>query len=314
MLRRLAEITGQELFIVGGTVRDLLRGYPPRDVDLCCEGASEKFEEVIRTRWKEVLPEGPGVAHVRRSATTDLLKVRLWGEIASGCSSFDIAPAEKLYREINPHFTRAELSPIEWNLVQRDFTVNAMALGVGPQQPGRLYDLFLGGSDLQAGCLRGLHDKLYLLDPVVSIRGPAAEARLEFRLSKVDEQLIQEAFAAKVFDSFNRPALYRYVKAALGDLSAARIAQRILTLGGEGQVFPMSVTRESVALLSSTLTKEFASAFPGFGSEGLAPYSLAILAGGDVAAWKKFYGIRPEEEHSLQQVRNLLIQRGLVHA
>lgn len=314
MLSRLAEFAGQELFLVGGSVRDLLRGVVPRDIDLCCEGDSAVFESVVRARWKEILPAGPAVSLIRRSPKTELLKVRLWQDLVPGCNSFDIAPAEKLYREINPNFTRAELSSIEWNLAQRDFTVNAMAVGLGPREPGRLYDLFSGQADIAARCLRGLHEKLYLLDPVVTIRGPAAEARLGFALSAQDEHLIREAFLSHVLDSFNRPALYRYVKAALSEASAPRVARRLLELGGSGQVFPSSLASESLDALSRAFTEEVLVGLPALGSEGYAPYALAILAGKDLPLWKDFFRISSEEEHSLLQVRNLLIQKGLLGA
>lgn len=312
MLVRLAELTGQDLFLVGGTVRDLLRGTTPRDIDLCCEGDSATFELIIRGRWNEILPSGPSVSLIRRSPATGLLKVKLWEDLVPGCDSFDIAPAEKLYREINPHFARGDLSSIEWNLVQRDFTVNAMAIGVGPRELGNLHDLFSGQGDLAARCLRGLHDKLYLLDPVVTIRGPAAEARLGFKLSENDENLIREAFASKIFDSFNRPALYRYVKAAFSELTAPLVARRVFELGGVGQVIPACTELNSIVSLSHVFSDESFSLLPALGSDGYAPYALMLLAGRNFSLWKDFFQIRIEEEHSLLQVRNLLLQKGFL--
>jgi len=312
ILANLAAISQQELYLVGGTVRDLIRGVPPRDIDLCCEGDTLPLEAFIQKRWSEAAPHGPAISSMRRSRSTGLLKVRLWEDLLPGCRSFDISPAEKLFREINPHYQRESLSEIDWNLVQRDFTVNAMALGLGPRERGCLHDLFSGVTDLEAKCLRGLHEKLYLLDPVVSIRGAAAEARLGFRLSATDEVLIEESFENRIFDTFDRPALYRQIRIAFSQATAPAVATRLIQLGGLGQVLPFEIESRSLEMLPKLFAPTTLSELPRLGDDGYSPYALALLASKHLDEWKKFYNMSKGDEESLKQIQGLLTVKRLL--
>ena len=130
----LLERAGYEAYLVGGCVRDLLRGKAPADWDIT---TSALPEQIMALFGAAALPTGlrHGTVTVRRGgASFEVTTYRLDGAYAD-CRHPDAVTFTRSLRE---------------DLKRRDFTVNAMAMN----RMGELVDLFGGREDLRAGVLR----------------------------------------------------------------------------------------------------------------------------------------------------------------
>ncbi|MGM9661499.1 MAG: CCA tRNA nucleotidyltransferase [Oscillospiraceae bacterium] len=125
---------GHQAYLVGGCVRDMLRGVPPLDWDAATDAAPE---EVMALFGGSARPTG-----LRHGTVTVLC-----GSLAVEVTTYreDGAYADHRHPEA-VRFT----SSLSSDLRRRDFTVNAMAMDL----EGRLVDEHGGQADLAAGLLR----------------------------------------------------------------------------------------------------------------------------------------------------------------
>lgn len=154
---------GIALYLVGGTVRDLLLNRSPLDLDLSVEGGT---------------PETP-----------DRLAQILGGEVVSR-SEFGTAKLRVGDVELDLVATRREtyegpgalptVSPgdIADDLARRDFSVNAMAVSLAPDEWGSLLDPHEGREDLAARVLRVQHDGSFVDDATRILRAVRYIVRL----------------------------------------------------------------------------------------------------------------------------------------
>jgi tRNA nucleotidyltransferase (CCA-adding enzyme) len=158
-------------YLVGGAVRDQLRGAAPVDLDFAVEGDAAEAAATVAARL-----DGKVLEHDRFGTAG----VRVGdADLHFATSRRERYPAPGALPEVEP-------APIEEDLARRDFTVNAMAIAL----PGeRLLDPHGGRPDLDARVIRVLHDKSFLDDPTRLLRALRYEARLGGRLDEHTEEL-----------------------------------------------------------------------------------------------------------------------------
>jgi len=163
---------GQELYLVGGIVRDILnRRRPPRDLDFATSAAPAASRR---------LGEAAGA-----SAVYDVgERFGTIGFVFAAPSDAPINVEVTTYRaEHYPDETRFPTvqlgGRLEDDLARRDFTVNAMAADAAT---GRLVDPFSGQADLAQGVLRavGDPDERFAEDPLRLLRAARFVAQLGF--------------------------------------------------------------------------------------------------------------------------------------
>jgi tRNA nucleotidyltransferase (CCA-adding enzyme) len=103
---------------------------------------------------------------------------------------------------------------LEDDLRRRDFSVNAMAIGLTGDDLGHLYDPCGGLADLESRTIRVLYEQSFLDDPTRLLRAVRYAARLGFDLDPETERLAREAVAAD----------------ALATVSGARIRDELMDL------------------------------------------------------------------------------------
>lgn len=138
LLARLTD-AGYDAAVVGGCVRDALRGETPHDWDVCTSAAPAQTAACFADCC--VVPTG--MAH----GTVTVL----WRDAPIEITTFR---ADGAYSDHRRPDEVAFTTDIEKDLARRDFTVNAMACRAN----GALLDPFGGEADLRAGVLRCVGD------------------------------------------------------------------------------------------------------------------------------------------------------------
>src|SRR5437764_5363389 len=165
-------------YLVGGTVRDLLAGRPPRfDFDLAVVGDGETYARQLAERLG-----GRVTAHDRFGTAT----VHYWqhSHVDVATSRTESYPAPGALPEVAP------ARSIEEDLRRRDFTINAIAVVL---PGGELVDPFRGREHLADELVRVLHERSFEDDPTRLFRAARYEARLRFRMDPKTETLALQA-------------------------------------------------------------------------------------------------------------------------
>jgi tRNA nucleotidyltransferase (CCA-adding enzyme) len=159
----------QPFYLVGGVVRDLLleKINDICDLDLVVEGdaiglAGEFAEKV----------GGKLTAHLMFNTA----KIEL-----ANCT-IDIAMARTETYAKPGALPVVTSGPLKTDLFRRDFTINAMAVCLSPDNYGELIDLYGGLKDLKAKKIRILHDRSFTDDATRIWRAVRYEQRLGFRI------------------------------------------------------------------------------------------------------------------------------------
>jgi tRNA nucleotidyltransferase (CCA-adding enzyme) len=180
-------------YLVGGTVRDLLRAESNLDIDIVIEGDGIAFADALGEKLGAKLKSHQrfGTAVV----TTDSLK-------------FDVATARTEYYESPGALPKVETSSIKKDLYRRDFTINALAVKLNPENFGQLLDFFGGQRDLREKNIRILHNLSFIEDPTRAFRAIRFSERFGFRLSKHTLNLIKTAVKINLFNKLSGSRLY----------------------------------------------------------------------------------------------------------
>jgi tRNA nucleotidyltransferase (CCA-adding enzyme) len=189
-------------FLVGGAVRDVLRGATVVDLDLAVEGDGHAAARALAERLG-----GEARAHERFGTAT----------VRAPALTFDIATTRREVYEQPGALPKVEPAPLREDLERRDFTINAMAAGLRGDQLGRLHDPCGGRADLEAGIVRVLHPESFRDDPTRLLRAVRYEARLGYSMDPDTERLAREAAAG----------------GALATVSGARVRDELLELLAE---------------------------------------------------------------------------------
>ena len=160
---------GGRAFVVGGWVRDFLRGEKPEDKDYVVTGFDLR-------RFRNVFPEG---ILIGRAFPVFLLPID--ADDGKGERYCEVALARREsksgsgYRGFSAEADR--FITIEEDLYRRDLTVNSLAMDL---HSGRIVDLYGGRADIEAGVLRPVSER-FGEDPVRALRAARFAAKLGYR-------------------------------------------------------------------------------------------------------------------------------------
>ena len=170
---------GQEVFLVGGVVRDLFLARANFDLDLVIEGDAIKLAQELAKSSQVKL-----IAHHRfGTAKLNFLDFTI-----------DIAAARRETYSRPGALPDVQPGTVNDDLLRRDFSVNAMALRLTPGRFGELIDLYHGQDDIANRLIRILHPKSFRDDATRIFRAIRYEQRLGFTLEpKTAELLIRDA-------------------------------------------------------------------------------------------------------------------------
>ncbi len=173
---------GIALYLTGGAMRDMLGGFPIRDLDFTFEGQPPTaLAKLIGERL-------PGIECIE-----DTLRKVAELRLPSGVSaSLRMAHVQKVSKPGGtPKITAANLLE---DLAQRDFTVNAIAISLAKASRGLIRDPRNGVSDLQNREIRVTYPQAFFDEPVRMVRAVRLRHRLGFQM----EERTQRYFATGV--------------------------------------------------------------------------------------------------------------------
>ena len=170
LIQDIARHAGLNLYLTGGTIRDLITGFPIRDIDLSVQGNPLKLQ-------KELEKAGISVEGVDEDLRS--LHLLLPGNVRAELNLTRSEVYDKLGKP--PTITPATINE---DLRRRDFTVNAMALSLNEGSRGLLLDPFNGVADIEAKALRVLHNYAFLEDPIRLVRATRLSARFHWPLEE----------------------------------------------------------------------------------------------------------------------------------
>lgn len=204
--------------LVGGAVRDLLRGADRVDLDLdldldvAVEGDARAAARELGARL------GGAVIEHERFGTATVTAPGLVVDLAA------------TRRERYPHpgaLPEVEPAPLEQDLARRDFTVNAMAAALSPGRLGALTDPHGGVADLESRAIRVLHRDSFRDDPTRLLRAVRYEARLGFAIDPDTERLVRRAAAGGALRAVSGPRVRDELLDLLAEPQAAAAVARL---------------------------------------------------------------------------------------
>ncbi len=167
---------GLRLFLVGGTVRDILHGEKPFDLDVTLDGGPvEVFDDLAAAL-------GAGVEARSEFGTAKL---------AGPGGELDVALTRKETYAHPGALPTVSPGTIEQDLARRDFSINAMAVDLGATGFGDLLDPHGGLDDLEAGAIRVLHPESFVDDATRTIRAVRYAVRFGFTIEGRTERLLR---------------------------------------------------------------------------------------------------------------------------
>ncbi|MGZ4352158.1 MAG: CBS domain-containing protein [Gaiellaceae bacterium] len=225
------------VYLVGGTVRDILLGEQGFDVDIAVEGdaiaLAKALAEELGGRVRPHEKFGTAVVVYDDGERVDVVTAR---------TEFYDAPAA---------LPTVEHATIREDLFRRDFTINAMAVSLKGADYGRLVDPFGGRRDLEARAIRVLHNLSFIDDPTRIFRAIRYENRYGFRMEPHTERLARACIEMGLVGDLSSARLRDELVALLEEGEIRHSILRLADLGADRAIHPhLAADEEAVALLA----------------------------------------------------------------
>lgn len=173
------EKAGFEAYLVGGCVRDLLRGEKPKDWDATTNAKPEQIENLFENTFYE--NEYGTVGVINETTEDETLKV------------VEVTPyrLESKYSNARHPDEVTFSNKLEDDLKRRDFTINAIAYSISKRQ---LVDLYKGQEDIAKRTIRavGEPEERFAEDALRILRAIRLSAELKFSIEKNTEKAIKK--------------------------------------------------------------------------------------------------------------------------
>jgi tRNA nucleotidyltransferase (CCA-adding enzyme) len=216
-----AELGGRAdgVYVVGGTIRDILLGEASFDVDIAVEGDAIAFAYALAGALG-----GRATPH-QRFGTAIV-------SYADG-ERIDVVTTRTEFYDSPGALPTVERAGLREDLFRRDFTINAMAASLGADDFGRLIDPYGGRADIDARVLRVLHNLSFIDDPTRIFRGIRYEARHGFRFEEHTARLLRGCIEMGLVGDLSSSRLRDELAALLEDPGAAAGIRRLGELGAD---------------------------------------------------------------------------------
>ena len=217
-------------YLVGGAVRDILLGEESIDLDVMVEGDAVAFAADLaraiggqsrpHEKFQTAVVTGTGPSG--RAVQVDVATARTESYATPGALP-DVKPAT-----------------LRDDLARRDFTINAMATSLRPEDVGATYDFFGGYEDLEGRVVRVLHDRSFVEDPTRVLRALRYEARFGFRMDRETELHARGCADAGLLGELASTRVRDELLDLLDESRAVAALQRMAELGVDRALHPQA--------------------------------------------------------------------------
>ncbi len=197
-LGELADVTGTEIYVIGGYVRDIFLNRPSKDIDIVVIGNGIKFAEAAGKLLETKVS-------VFKNFGTAMLR---YGDL-----EIEFVGARKESYRLESRKPIVENGTLEDDQKRRDFSINAMALGLNTANFGTLLDPFDGVKDLENKLIRTPLNPVETFsdDPLRMMRAIRFATQLDFTISeeaieaiRKNSERIKIVSAERITDELNR--------------------------------------------------------------------------------------------------------------
>ena len=221
-------------YLVGGPVRDLILGRRAIDIDVTLE---EGASTLARSLAKRI--EG----RVRSFPQFLTYKVT-----ADGFPEIDITTARKERYRTPGALPAVSAGRLKDDLLRRDFSVNALALGLFD---GSLHDPAKGEQDIRDRLIRVLHDKSFVDDPTRIFRAVRLATRLGFAIEPHTAALMKKAIESEALQTVSRERVWRELFLAMDEEDAPAVLAALQEQGALDVLFGPRRTSDLRATLEA---------------------------------------------------------------
>jgi tRNA nucleotidyltransferase (CCA-adding enzyme) len=210
---------GPPVYLVGGAVRDVLLGGAPIDLDFVVEGDAAAFASSLGGRLR---------VHDRFGTSSVLLDGY----------TYDIARSRRETYARPGALPDVEPASLAEDLLRRDFTVNAIAIGLTGEAAGELDAAPQALEDLEARRLRVLHDRSFIDDPTRMFRLARYAARLGFDVEPHTRELAAAAIREGAVATVSGPRVGAEVRLLAREQDPVKALLALRDLGLDRAVHP----------------------------------------------------------------------------
>ncbi len=186
-----ADELGQEAFVVGGYVRDLILKRPSKDIDFVCLGSGITLAQKVGEKFNYHIP-----LSIFKNYGTAMLKLEDF--------EIEFVGARKESYRLESRKPLVEDGTLQDDQERRDFTINAMAISVNAVNFGELVDPFDGVGDIKRKLIRVPKDPdiTFSDDPLRMMRAIRFAAQLNFDIeSETFDGIVRNAHRLSIISS-----------------------------------------------------------------------------------------------------------------
>ncbi|HEC96771.1 MAG TPA: CCA tRNA nucleotidyltransferase, partial [Nitrospirae bacterium] len=222
-----ADRLGYNVYLVGGSVRDLLMGEKNLDIDIVVEGDGIEFAGRLAGRIRGVKL----ITHKRFNTAKIRFTEKAGLKMPTPDFTVDIATSRTEYYEAPAMLPKVETSSIKKDLYRRDFTINAIAVKLNAGDFGQLIDYFGAQRDLREKTVRVLHNLSFVEDPTRAFRAVRFAERFGFRINKHTENLIKSALRLNLFERVSGTRIYDELVLTFKEIDPVRALKSLAGYG-----------------------------------------------------------------------------------
>ncbi|MGB9721529.1 MAG: CCA tRNA nucleotidyltransferase [bacterium] len=186
-----------DAYLVGGFVRDTILGKKTNDIDISVQGDAMKAGYSLNRILK-----GKIKTH-KEFRTISIFKDNI---------RIDLATARKEVYPFPGALPKIAKSNIYEDLRRRDFSINAIAVGISKNNFGDVFDPFDGIGDINRGLIRILHKRSFIDDPTRIFRALRYKNRFNFELDPITKRFLKDALSKTMIEKISKQRVMNELK------------------------------------------------------------------------------------------------------
>ena len=181
------------VYLVGGSIRNLILGYYCKDFDILIDKDFYKFIENV-SKNEKFKDKKISINKIFNTA-----KIQIDESLV-----FDIALTRKEYYEYPAALPTVSIGSLREDLFRRDFTINALAASLNNKSFGEIIDYFNCYEDIINKKIKILHKLSFIEDPSRILRAVEYEFKYGFKMDKETEEAAINVMNIGIFERISK--------------------------------------------------------------------------------------------------------------